>query len=239
MTTRVTMLQTRQGDAGASLSSGSSYDVTDALAGQLVGSGAAIYTYALTSFERATAGGYHGERRTFTGLGNVPTVDAVWNATAAVWEPAGGRQPLICDPVTSGTAGLTSAVDMTTLAVPAGLLGLNMGLEIDVAGHSSANTPTARALVLTYGATQILNETTALQRRVGALRVMRNTGTANSQTITNKLDGEYSAQGSANSAGLTAAEDSATRLNLTASLSYTYGTSQTTTVDRYNVWWVK
>lgn len=238
MTIRVTMIQTRIGAAGATLSAGQSYDVADDLAHAFVGSGYASYTYAGNSWERRPPGAYNGEVRNFTGVGNQPFVEARWNSTASQWEPK-GRQLIYSADYSTTASGLTPTITLATVSCNAGLLGTNLALEFDLECHGSSNGPTARAITLAFGAASVIGEATALARRFGGQRILRNAGVTNVQTITNKADAEYTPFQSANSAGGSGAEDTTAAINITGSAAYTYGTNQTVSLDRYHIWWTK
>lgn len=238
MTIRVTMIQTRIGTAGATLTAGQSYNVTDDLANSLVGSGFASYTYAETAWERRPNGAYDGEVRRFTGVGNVPFVEARWNATATQWEP-NGRQLMYSADYSTTASGLTPTVALATVVCNAGLLGTNLALDFDLECHGSANGPTARSITLTFGATAVVGEVTALARRFGRQVLLRNAGATNAQTITTKADGEYTSYQSANSAGGAGTEDTTAAINITGSAAYTYAANQTVSLDRYQIWWTK
>lgn len=252
MTTRVTMTQTRQGDSAAVLSSGSTYSIRDDLAHFFVGASYATYADPIDHWRRRTNGGAHGEVRRFgpidASLSHYLPFEGVWNNADSVFEPRHGRQLLLSADPLVGASSTTPVVAIPQFLCLANLLGTKLALEIDVQIEGSANTPTARSLILTFGSTQVLNEATALSRAVGIAREIRNMGATNSQRISNKADGEYTRYQSANSARLTATEDTTADLVLAASTAvvgtadvfgYTYAGAQTLTRARYNVWWTK
>lgn len=252
MTTRVTMIQTRRGDSGATLSAGSTYSIRDELADGFVGSNYATYADPLNHWRRRTNGGRHGQVREFgpidASLSHYLPFEAQWNANDNVWEPRGGRVLLLCaDPLT-GSSAANCSVAVPDFQHLADLLGTKLGYEFDLQLEGSANGPTARSLILTFGSTQFLNESTALHRRFGMTRTVRNKGATNAQSVTNKLDAEYAPYQSANSQAPDMAEETAGDLVIAASstigptangMAYTYAAPQTLTRKHYKVWWVK
>jgi hypothetical protein len=145
------------------------------------------------------------------------------------WSAADGRQLLARSAVAVNVTGTTAETTVATVTVPAGLMGVDGGLEWKAMWSypNSSNTKTARAKL---GGTQLTSTALTTTAALTEHRTMRNRGSATSQLVSG------GAPGSANTTALaTTGVNTANQVDftLTAQLSVT---SETMTLAGYEVW---
>lgn len=172
-----------------------------------------------------------------TDLGNKATVLAIADGT--YWQPLGGAQTIyaLAAPIT-GSAGASSACTLPSITVPAGLLNINAGLDIEVGSHTlSSVASVANTVSYTFGGFELFGTDRTTNRRIWNARRVMNRNSAAVQTVMANASGTGAYEQAANDPKETT-KDSTADIAMAGSATATHATSIQNRVDEFRVRWI-
>lgn len=194
-------------------------------------------TYASSTWALRGTGSFVGQIKRITNLGNKTTVLAIWDGT--YWQPLGGAQTIyaLAAPIT-GSAGTSSACMLPSITVPANLLGINGGLDIEVATHTlSSVASVANTVSYTFGGFELFGTDRTTNRRIWNARRIMNRNATNVQTVFSNASGTGAYEQAANDPKETT-KDSTADIAMAGTATATHATSITNRVDEFRVRWI-
>jgi hypothetical protein len=193
--------------------------------------------YTSTTWAQRGAGAFVGQIKRITDLGNKVNVFAVWDGT--YWQPLGGSQTIygLAAPIT-GAAGASSVCTLPSITVPAGLLNINAGLDIEIATHTLASTASvANTVSYTFGGFELFGTDRTTNRRIWNARRIMNRNAANVQTVFANASGTGAYEQAANDPKETT-KDSTADIAMAGTATATHATSIQNRVDEFRVRWI-
>lgn len=181
--------------------------------------------------------GVIGQVKRITDVGNNPLLEAIWDGTR--WAPRGGRQLIYSSRGNiDGPSNTTSAANIPAVTIPGGLLGVNFGLDIEIATHTVAGVATtANTVSLTFDGFELFGTDRTTNRRLWLSRRIRNVNAANVQTVMANASATGANEGAANDPKETT-KNSANNLVLTGTATAVAATAMVNRIDEYKVWWI-
>jgi hypothetical protein len=181
--------------------------------------------------------GVVGQVKRITNIGNNPLVEAIYDGTR--WAPRGGRQLLYSSQGNiSGSSATTSAATIPSVTIPGNLLGLNFGLDIQIATHVVAGTATtANTVSLTFDGFELFGTDRTTGRRLWLSRRIRNMNSASVQTVMSSAGGTGANEGVANDPKETT-KVSTGDLVLAGTATAVAATAIVNRIDEYKIWWI-
>lgn len=172
-----------------------------------------------------------------TDLGNKSDVLIIGDGTN--WNPLGGRATIYAlqAPIT-GAAGASSACTLPSITVPAGLLGTNGGLQIDIHTHTLASTASvANTVSYTFAGFELFGTDRTTNRRIYNSRVIMNRNSAAVQTVFSNASGTGAYEVAANDPKETT-KDTTIDVAMAGTATATHATSIQNRVDEFRVVWI-
>jgi len=232
--------------AASSANAGTFYRVTDENGGTLYYStgvsmiklAPGLSEYDIASCLWADRGtGVVGQVKRISNLGNNPLVEAVWDG--ARWAPRGGRQLIYSSRGNiDGASATTSAVTLPAVTIPGGLLGVNFGLDVEVATHTLASAATtANTISYTFGGFELFGTDRTTSRRIWNGRRLRNMDAANVQTVMSNASGMGGFEAAANDPKETTKNTTAD-VAMAGTATAVAGSALVNRCDEFKIWWV-
>lgn len=181
--------------------------------------------------------GVVGQVKRISNLGNNPLVEAVWDG--ARWAPRGGRQLIYSSRGNiDGASATTSAVTLPAVTIPGGLLGVNFGLDVEVATHTLASAATtANTISYTFGGFELFGADRTTSRRIWNGRRLRNMNATNVQTVMTSASGMGGFDAAANDPKETT-KDTTADVAMAGTAAAVAGTALVNRCDEFKIWWV-
>lgn len=181
--------------------------------------------------------GVVGQVKRITNVGNNTLLEAVWDGTR--WGPRGGRQLIYSSRGNiDGASGTTSAVTLPAVTIPGGLLGVNFGLEIEVATHTVAGVATtANTISYTFGGFELFGTDRTTGRRIWNGRRIRNMNSASVQTVMSNASGTGAFEAAANDPKETT-KDTTADVAMAGTATAVAASAMVNRCDEFKIWWI-
>lgn len=190
-----------------------------------------------TTWAARGTGSYVGEQKRITDLGNQVLVYARWDGT--YWRPEGGRQLIynLTAPVTA-TAGASSAATIPSVVIPAGLMNVSGGFEIDIHTHTASDLASvANTISYTFDGFELFGTNNTTNFRLWMGRRVKNQNSTSVQTVMSNASGTGAFIVTNNGPKATT-KNTGTDLTLAGTATATHGVSIQNIIDEFKVWWI-